>query len=71
MYGVLNNEQVVHKEAAPKRVRRDEEDVKKLVSCFTSGTMVNPFGDTEDQVNFATGVVLPTHVADVLLKQHE
>ena len=62
MYGVLNNKQVVHK-----RVRRDEEDVKKLVSCFTSGTMVNPFGDTEDLVNFATGVVLPTHVADVFL----
>ena len=50
-------------------MRRDEEDVKKLVSCFTSGTMVNPFGDTEDLVNFATGVVLPTHVADVLLNQ--
>ena len=61
MYGVLNNKQVVHKEAAPKRVRRDKEDIKKLVSCFTSGTMVNPFGDTEDLVNFATGVVLPTH----------
>ena len=67
MYGVLNNKQVVHKEAAPKWVRRDEEDVKKLVSCFTSGAMVNPFADTEDLVNFATAVVLPTHVADALL----
>ena len=67
MYGVQNAEQGTHKEASPSRVKRDEEDIKKLVSCFTSGLMITPFDDAEDLVNFATGIVLPTDVAEALV----
>ena len=58
----------VHKEAAVKRVARDEADVQKLISCFTSDLMSNPFTqETESLVNFATGVVLPVDIADGLV----
>ena len=58
----------VHKEAAAKRVARDEADVQKLISCFTSDLMSNPFTqETESLVNFATGVVLPVDIADGLV----
>ena len=60
-----------HKEATPPRVKRDEEDVRKLVGCFTSGLMTNPFNlETQPIVNMATGVVLPDDVADSLLASH-
>ena len=59
----------VHKEAATKRVARDEADVQKLISCFTTGLMSNPFTqETESLVNFATGVVLPTDIANDLVR---
>mgnify|MGYP000055450759 FL=1 len=60
-----------HKEATPPRVKRDEEDVRKLVGCFTSGLMTNPFSlETQPIVNMATGVVLPDDVADAHLASH-
>ena len=59
----------VHKEASSKRVARDEADVQKLISCFTTDLMSNPFPqETESLVNFATGVVLPTDISDVLVR---
>ena len=33
----------VHQEASSKCVVRDEADVQKLISCFTTGLMSNPF----------------------------
>ena len=55
----------IHKEAGAKRVARDEADVQKLVSCFTTALMANTFTqDSESLVNFATGVVLPNDSAD-------
>ena len=37
MYALQDSDRVgTHKEAAPKRVRRDENDVEKLVACFHS-----------------------------------
>ena len=49
-------------------MKRDEEDVKKLIRCFSSELMINPFNvNTESLVNFATGVILPEEVADALL----
>lgn len=68
MYGDNGINQMSHKEAAPHRVKRDEEDVKKLMSCFLSGLMINPFNQEEIQslVNFATGVILPQNVAECL-----
>jgi len=59
----------VHKEAAAKRVARDEADVQKLISCFTSDLMGNPFTqEVESLVNFTTGVVLPFDIADGLVR---
>ena len=48
-------------EERPKRVQRDEEDVKKMIARFSSNLVTNPFEcDADNQVlNIATGVVLP------------
>ena len=58
----------VHKEAAAKRVACDEADVQRLISCFKSDLMSNPFTqETESLINFATAVVLPVVIADGLV----
>ncbi|EDO31927.1 predicted protein [Nematostella vectensis] len=58
-----------HKELSSKRIARDEADVNKLVNCFASGLMNNPFElESDALVNFATGVVLPTEVAKYLME---
>ena len=42
------------------------------MKCFTSGLMTNPFSvDTESIVNFATGIVLPSDVAEGLVSSTE
>ena len=57
-----------HKEAVLKRVERDENDVQKIVACFKSGLMKDPFAEESDSVsNIATGVVLPADEAERLL----
>ena len=62
----------VHKEAALRRVARDEADVQKLISCFTTDLMSNPFTqESESLVNFATGIILPTDIADGLVRSTE
>ena len=49
-------------------MKGDEEDVKKLIRCFSSELMINPFNaNTASLGNFATGVVFPEEVADALL----
>ena len=49
-------------------MKRDEEDVKKPIRCFSSELMINLFnGNTEFLVIFATVVVLPEEAADALL----
>ena len=59
----------VHKEASSKCVACDDADVQNLISCFTTDLMSNPFTqETELLVNFATGVVLPTDISDVLVR---
>ena len=61
-----------HKEAGTKRVARDEADVQKLITCFTTELMSNPFTQDSDSLfNFATGIVLPTDIADDLLGNTE
>ena len=69
-----------HKEARLSRVKRDENDVQKLVTTFDSGLLNNPFhipddrGDGEALVplsNPANGVVLPESVAIRLLGASE
>ena len=73
MCGINDLDQVgTHKEAAPKRVERDENDVRKIVSCFKSGLMKDPFSEESDSLsNIATGVVLPTDVAERLMTSVE
>ena len=72
MFGLQDGEQASHKEAAPRRVRRDEEDVKKMISCFSSGLMTNPFNlDSDALLNIATGIVLPEDVAQTLVHSTE
>lgn len=57
-----------HKESGCKRVQRDENDVRKLVGCFTSGLIKDPFSEDNDALsNVATGVVLPAEIAERLL----
>ena len=69
MYGDSESDQTNHKEAAPQRMKRDEEDIRKQKRCFSSGLMTNPFNLEEIQslVNVATGIVLPENVAECLL----
>ena len=69
VYGDDESNQKSHKEAVPQRVKRDEEDVRKLMSCFSSGLMINPFNleDIHSLINFATGVFLLQNVAKCLL----
>ena len=73
MYAFQDSDRVgTHKEAAPKRVQRDKSDVDKLVACFTSGMMIDPFSqDNDSLVNFATGVVMPSEDADSLVQSTE
>ena len=35
MYGLQDGEQASHKEESPRRVKRDEEDIKKMMGCFS------------------------------------
>ena len=67
MYGIEKTDRlgVAHKEASANIVTRDECDVNKVLACFTSGAMTDPFAnDTGELVNFATGVVLPSSIAE-------
>ena len=60
------------KEAAPKRVERDENDVQMIITCFKSGLMKDPFNDDNNLLsNITTGVVLPTSVAQQLVTSVE
>ena len=64
MCGVLDADLIgTHKEAAPKRVERDEHDVQCLLKSFASGLIQDPFtldeeGDTPLR-NIASGIVMP------------
>ena len=39
----MYSDQTSNKEATPHSVQRDEEDVRKLTSCFSSGLISDPF----------------------------
>ena len=62
-----------NKESQPKRVQRDEEDVNKIIDCFSSNLMSNPFDGDDDSplLNIATGVILLAESAENLLKSTE
>ena len=58
-----------HREAAPKRVDRDESDVRKLLTAITPELMIDPFSVDEDDddgvsllVNIATGISKPAQL---------
>ena len=68
IYGLQESNNGPHKEATSKRVQRDDEDIKKMIACFSSGLMADPFSNDADLLlNIATGVVLPSDVAVNLL----
>lgn len=69
MGGINDPDRVgTHKEEAPKRVQHDESDIQKIVTCFKSGLIKNPFlEDSHSLSNIATGVVLPADVAERLV----
>ena len=75
MYGVVRDDRLgaAHKESSANRITRDEADVQKLLTCFTSSLMSDPFSSDagEEVLNFATGVVLPTDISDNLLSSTE
>ena len=74
MYAIRESDRLgTHKESQPKRVQRDEEDVNKILACFSSNLMTNPFDcDADNQLlNIATGVVLPVESAKSLLDSTE
>jgi len=59
-------------EAGARRVAHDEADVQKLVSCFTTELMANPFTqESESLANFALGVVLLNDSTDGLIRSTE
>ena len=58
-----------NKEGSSKRIHRDESDLQKLAICFESVLMTNSFSEVVDQLlNIASGVVLPTDIAERLVK---
>jgi len=68
MYDLQTSDHTTHKEATTKRVKRVKHDAQRLLTCFTSGLMADPFSsDTTDLLNFATGVLLPSDAADALV----
>ena len=75
MCGLQENEKVgTHKDLGAQRLKRDEADVHKLLSVFTSELMTNPFSpsDNDDNVclplvNIATGVVVPDEMTHSLV----
>ena len=75
MYAVEsdNRSSAAHKEASANKIKRDEQDIQKLINCFTSGLMTDPFSEDAGQelLTFATGVVLPTDIAENLLNSTE
>ena len=82
MCGIEHSDEAAatHKEARLSRVKRDENDVQKLVATFDSGLLNNPFHIPDDRAdgealvslsNLANGVVLPESVAIRLLEAIE
>ena len=73
MCGIDDPDRVgTHKQAAPKRVQRNENDVQKIVTCFSSGLMKDTFSEESDSLsNIASGVVLPAYVAERLVTSLE
>ena len=66
-----------HREAAPRRMLRDDDDVRKLLTVITSGLMTDPFSVNEDEddisplINIATGVRMPFAHAERLVSSFE
>ena len=76
--GICNSDSMpAHKEAGLRRISRDKEDVKKLITMVLS-VMSNPFDtdSADDGVtvllsNQVTGVVMPQDIATCLLNAEE
>ena len=68
---------VTHREAAPRRMLTDDDDVRKLLTVITSGLMTYPFSLDEDYdemlplINIATCVRMPFALAERLVSPFE
>eukprot|EP00058_Branchiostoma_floridae_P009808 XP_002595296.1 hypothetical protein BRAFLDRAFT_128105 [Branchiostoma floridae] len=77
MCGIADSDLIAtHKEARDGRVKRDEDDVRKMRAMFEVGLMTNPFcadvsQDIHPLINFATGVVMPEDAAVRLISAYE
>ena len=67
--GVTQNQSQPHKEAATSRVKRDEADVKKVISTISSWR--NPFEPSDELVNLSSGYVASQSVMQDLLTSKE
>ena len=74
MCGIEDSERVgTQKESSLARIRRDDEDVQKLMEMFDSGMLSNPLTKlSEDNevmplINIATGAVMPRPAAERLI----
>ena len=69
--GIRQTTGEAHKESGKVRVKRDEDDVRKVI-CMLKTAMSNPFSvdATEDEPlsNLATGVVMPEELSHSFLK---
>ena len=78
MCGIEDSERVgTHKESSLARIRRDEEDVEKLMEMFDSGMLSNPFTKLNEDnevmplINIATGAVMPRPSAERLINAED
>ena len=66
-----------HRVASPRRMLRDDDDVRKLLTVITSGLMSDPFSSNENEddisplINIATGVRMPFALAERLVSSFE
>ena len=65
----MGDNEVIHKEASPSRISRDEGDVQKILHKFSTGLITDPFiyDDSDSLLNLATGMVMPLSDASNLL----
>ena len=78
MCGIEDSERVgTHTESSLARIRRDDEDVQKLMETFDSGMLSNPFtklsedNEVKPLINIATGAVMPRPAAERLINAED
>ena len=74
MFALQDSDRVgTPREAAPRRMLRDDDDVRKLLTVITSGLMTDPFSLNEilPLINIATSVRMPFALTECLISSAE